>query len=188
MPQAKVLTDKELKIVLAIVAQGRHAARNRALILTSFWTGMRVGEIAALRISNVVNADRTIKDEIRLSAEQTKGNKGRVVMLGDRIVKELSVYAENINIDAPQRPFFYSQRCRDGFTANTLCQHFALMYRNAGLSGASSHSGRRTFITTLAHKGVGVRVLMALAGHRNMSTTQRYIDLNDEILKKAVNL
>lgn len=41
MPQAKVLTEKELKIVLATVAQGRHAARNRALILTSFWTGMR---------------------------------------------------------------------------------------------------------------------------------------------------
>lgn len=48
MSQAKVLTDKELKIVLATVAQGRHAARNRALILTSFWTGMRVGEMASL--------------------------------------------------------------------------------------------------------------------------------------------
>jgi integrase/recombinase XerD len=62
------------------------------------------------------------------------------------------------------------------------------MYREAGLIGASSHSGRRTFITTLANKGVGVRVLMALAGHRNMSTTQRYIDLNDEMMKVAVNL
>ena len=62
------------------------------------------------------------------------------------------------------------------------------MYKDAGLSGASSHSGRRTFITMLAHKGVGVRVLMALAGHQNMSTTQRYIDLNDEMMKTAVNL
>jgi integrase/recombinase XerD len=58
----------------------------------------------------------------------------------------------------------------------------------AGIEGASSHSGRRTFITTLANKGIGVRVLMALAGHRHMSTTQRYIDLNDEMLKVAVNL
>jgi integrase/recombinase XerD len=62
------------------------------------------------------------------------------------------------------------------------------MYKNAGLAGASSHSGRRTFITTLANKGVGVRVLMALAGHQNIGTTQRYIDLNDEMLKVAVGL
>jgi integrase/recombinase XerD len=62
------------------------------------------------------------------------------------------------------------------------------MYRDAGIDGAKSHSGRRTFITTLANKGVGVRVLMALAGHRNMGTTQRYIDLNDEMMKVAVNL
>lgn len=188
MPQAKVLTEKELKIVLATVAHGRHAARNRALILTSFWTGMRVGEIAALRIGDVINGDGTIKDEIRLSADQTKGSKGRVVMLGDKIRKELSMYAASIKTDDTQRPFFYSQRNRDGFTANTLCQHFAAIYKNAGLSGASSHSGRRTFITTLANKGVGVRVLMALAGHQNISTTQRYIDLNDEMMKIAVGL
>lgn len=188
MPQAKVLTEKELKIVLATAAQGRHAARNRALILTSFWTGMRVGEIAALRVGDVVNADSSIKDEIRLSADQTKGSKGRVVMLGDKIRKELATYASSIKTDDTKRPFFYSQRNRYGFKANTLCQHFAVMYKNAGLSGATSHSGRRTFITTLANRGVGVRVLMALAGHANMSTTQSYIDLNDEMVKVAVNL
>lgn len=188
MSQAKTLSERELKIVLATVAQGRHAERNRALILASFWTGMRVGELSSLRISDVVNDDGSIKDEIRLAAEQTKGSKGRVVMLGDRIRKELAVYMATIKTNNPLRPFFFSQRCRSGFTANSLCQHFAVMYRTAGLAGASSHSGRRTFITTLAHKGVGVRVLMALAGHQNMSTTQRYIDLNDEMLKVAVSL
>jgi integrase/recombinase XerD len=188
MPQAKVLTEKEMKIVLATVAQGRHAARNRALILTSFLTGMRVGEMAALRIGDVVNADGTINDEIRLTADQTKGSKGRVVMLGERIRRELTTYVQTIKIETVDRPFFYSQRNRNGFTANTLCQHFAQIYKNAGLTGASSHSGRRTFITTLANKGVGVRVLMALAGHRNITTTQRYIDLNDEMLKIAVGL
>jgi integrase/recombinase XerD len=67
-------------------------------------------------------------------------------------------------------------------------QLFLQIYEQAGLQRASSHSGRRTFITTLANKGVGVRVLMALAGHLHMSTTQRYIDLNDEMLKVVVNL
>lgn len=40
----------------------------------------------------------------------------------------------------------------------------------------------------LEHKGVGVRVLMALAWHRNMSTTQGYIELNQYLLQNAVNI
>jgi integrase/recombinase XerD len=158
------------------------------MLLMSYWSGMRVGEIAALRIGDVVNADKSIKDEIRLTADQTKGDKGRTVLLGDKVRRELSVYVDSLKCLDPDRPFFYSQRNRDGFNANTLCQNFGRLYERASLDGASSHSGCRTFITTLANKGVGVRVLMALSGHRNMSTTQRYIDLNDEMMKVAVNL
>lgn len=188
MAQAKTLKDKDLRILLATVAQGRHAARDRALVLASMWAGMRVGELAALRLGDVLTPDGGVKDEIRLQASQTKGKHGRTVMVGDRLRKELAVYTATLQSPEPDKPFFYSQRSRSGFNANTLCQHFAIMYRRAGLQGASSHSGRRTFITTLANKGVGVRVLMALAGHRNMSTTQRYIDLNDKMMKVAVNL
>jgi integrase/recombinase XerD len=56
------------------------------------------------------------------------------------------------------------------------------------MDGATSHSGRRTFITKLADKGVGVRVLMALAGHKSIATTQRYIEFNPTIMKAAVEL
>ncbi|WP_321899666.1 tyrosine-type recombinase/integrase, partial [Paraburkholderia heleia] len=87
----------------------------------------------------------------------------------------------------PEQPLFYTQK-RAGFTANTLCQYFHWLYKEAGIQGASSHSGRRSFITNLASKGVGVRVLMSLAGHRDISTTQRYIDVNDDMQRKAVDL
>ncbi|NDH68402.1 MAG: site-specific integrase, partial [Gammaproteobacteria bacterium] len=52
----------------------------------------------------------------------------------------------------------------------------------------SSHSGRRTFITTLANKGVSVRLLASLVRHQSISTTQRYIDVNDEMKRNAVEL
>lgn len=188
MPQAKTLSDKSLKIVLATIAQNRHAARNRAMLLMSMWAGMRVGEISALKISDVVGTDGAIKDEIHLAADQTKGDRGRTVLVGDKLKKELAAYAATIKHPSQEKPFFYSQRNRSGFSANTLAQQFGMMYRRAGIDGASSHSGRRTFITTLADKGVGVRVLMALAGHRNIGTTQRYIDLNETMMKVAVNL
>jgi integrase/recombinase XerD len=56
------------------------------------------------------------------------------------------------------------------------------------MTGATSHSGRRTFITRLSDRGVGVRVLMALAGHKSIATTQRYIELNPTVMKAAVEL
>jgi integrase/recombinase XerD len=63
-----------------------------------------------------------------------------------------------------------------------------LIYKRAGIEGASSHSGRRSFITKLADKGVGVHVLMHLASHKSIATTQKYISTNPSILKAAVEL
>lgn len=187
MAQAKTLSEKELRMVLATIASRRHAARNRAMLLVSFFSGMRVGEIAALKIGDALAADGSIKDRVVLTADQTKGNHDRIVMISDKLRKELSAYVKTLKHLDVERPLFYSQRTRSGFTANTLCQHFNAMYQSAGISGASSHSGRRSFITNLASNGVGVRVLMQLAGHRNLSTTQLYIDVTDQMLSNAVN-
>jgi integrase/recombinase XerD len=50
----------------------------------------------------------------------------------------------------------------------------------------SCHSGRRTFITNPVNQGIGVRVLAGLAGHRSIAVTQRYIDVNDDMKRNAV--
>ena len=189
--QAKTLTQQELRRVLDYTATRKHSVRNRALLMTTHLSGMRVGEVASLRNSDVLDAEGNIRNEIRLSAEQTKGNEARVVFVSDKLRKELELYTRLMNAsnNNPAVKFFYSQKkASDGFTANTLTQFFHYLYRRAGIDGASSHSGRRTFITNLASKGVGVRVLMSLAGHKNISTTQAYIDVNDDMKRKAVEL
>ena len=63
-----------------------------------------------------------------------------------------------------------------------------MIYKAVGPKDASSHSGRRTFITRLANKGVGVRLPAELAGHSHIATTQRYIDVNADQLIEAVEL
>jgi integrase/recombinase XerD len=187
MPQAKTLTDKEIKSVLGFIAINRHAERNRAMLMMTHLAGMRVGEVAALKIGDVW-ADGEIKDEIRLTAEQTKGDKARTVFIPIKLRKELIGYLATIDRSKADKALFATQKRTSGFNANTLAQHFHYLYKNAGIDGASSHSGRRTFITTLASKGVGVRVLMALAGHKSIQTTQCYIDCNDDMKRKAVEL
>ena len=189
MKQAKTLTAQELRRVLDYVASRPHTERNRAILLSGHLSGMRVGEIAALRIGDVLDASGNVKPEIYLAPAQTKGKQGRTVLVSDKLRKELTSYAKTLTSNDPAHAFFPTQKQpKRGFTPNTLAQHLMYVYRNAGIQGASSHSGRRTFITNLAAKGVTVKVLMSLAGHKNISTTQAYIDVNDEMLRKAVEL
>ncbi len=51
-----------------------------------------------------------------------------------------------------------------------------------------SHSGRRGFITKLAHSGISSKVIMELAGHKHLSTTQRYIEVDDRMKSAAVEV
>ena len=54
--------------------------------------------------------------------------------------------------------------------------------------GTTSHSGKRTWLTELSSKGVGVRVLAEMAGHASIQTTQRCIDVNDEQMRRAADM
>jgi integrase/recombinase XerD len=187
--QAKTLTAVELRRALDYVATRRHAARNRAMLQTMYLAGLRVGECAALRYEDVLDVEGAVRSEIRLDAEQTKGRYGRTVFVNDKLRKELQTYVKSVPPKALSNKLFYTQKKdSDGFTANTLCQFFHYLFRSCGIEGATSHSPRRTFITNLAEKGVSVRVLQSLAGHRNISTTQAYIDVNDAMKRKAVEL
>jgi integrase/recombinase XerD len=156
------------------------------MLLMTHWSGMRVGEVAAISIGDIRNADGTVKSEIRLDATQTKGKHARTVFVNDRLRKEIASYLRAIATTDPSKPLFKTQK-RSAFSANTLCQTLNGLYRHAGIDGATSHSGRRRFITTLASKGIGV-VLAALAGHRSIATTEACIDVNDEMKRAAVEL
>jgi integrase/recombinase XerD len=187
--QAKVLNNIEVRKVLDYVATRKHASRNRALVMMMFNTGMRVSEVASLRIRDVMDSEGNIKNEIRLLAENTKTNEARTVFVNEKLRRELQQYAKLFVNANPNCKFFYSQkRDSDGFTANTLTQHFHYLYKRVGLDGASSHSSRRTFITTLANKGIGVRVIMGLSGHKALSSVQCYIDCNSELMRNAVEM
>ncbi len=198
MAQAKVLTERELKKVLQYCNQHKHPTRNRAMLMMTHLAGLRVGEVAALKVKDVLNDEGEIKDEVYLAADQTKGSRGRTVLIPKRLQIELKHYLTVkygleklavVNFTDTSIALFATQKHpKRGFTANTLAQHFHYLYLRAGIAGASSHSGRRGFITNLADKGIHVRVLMALAGHQSIATTQKYIDLNPKMMRTAVEM
>ena len=187
MKQAATLTDKQLKAVLAYCSTRKHAQRDRAIILFSFAAGLRAKEIAALKRSDVINDEGSVRSEFQLAKIQTKGQKTRRVFINTRLRRELEIYIKQPPLRKNCPALFQSQK-GSSFSANTMCQLFLDIYRECGLTNASSHSGRRTLITNLAAKGVGVRVLAEIAGHSSITTTQRYIDVNDEQMRAAVEL
>lgn len=183
--QAKVLTQQEIRRVLDYVATRPHAERNRAMFLTMLYAMLRVRECAALHYEDVLDAEGKIKTEVYLSAEQTKGRKGNTVFVSEK----LQAYIRAVPPKTLTDKLFYSQkRPSEGWNSNTLCQYFHHLFRNCSISGGTSHSPRRTGITNLADKGVSVRVLQSIARHANLSTTQCYIDVNDAMKRKAIEL
>lgn len=196
MSKARTLSDGELSKFLSHLKTTKNPRRNRLMVLFTYWAGMRVGEVAALKVKNVLSADGSIKKEIHLDPSQTKGNASRVVYLPEKLLIEIENYLNanlliksnrDLPLFLPERGFKGDQNI-EGFTADSLTHTFTRFYKNAGIDNASSHSGRRTFITNLASKGVSARVLQELAGHRHLSTTQHYIDINDDMKRKALEL
>jgi integrase/recombinase XerD len=186
MGQAKTLTETDVRKVLRHIETKKYAIRNRCIFLTGLWSGMRVGELAHLRISDVLNADGTIKHEVRLKPEQTKGHRSRTVFLSSRLRDELAYYLRYKSTDFPERPLF-STRMRSGFTPNTLAQTMFWLFRDAGVD-ASSHSMRRSFATKLGASGISIRVIQKALGHANIATTAEYVFASDDMLRKAVEV
>ena len=188
MKQARILTKAEFKRVLAVVDSNKYSQRNRAVLYLSFYAGLRACEIAALRLHDVVDDDRCAKSQIVLEKHMTKGNERQRVIVNSSLRKELQRFVDSVCTNYSVNDALIQSQKGGSFTPLTVVQLFARLYKQAGIVGASSHSGRRQFITTLAENQVNVRVIQALARHRHLNTTMRYIDVNDTKLEKAVEL
>ena len=189
MAQAKTLNPEDLEKVLSFSNTQRHVERNRAMMLLTHWAGLRIGEVAALRWMDVVMPSGQIKDEIRLLSRMTKNQTARTVYVSQRLKEELKRYSNQARCIERTYPFFASQKSPlKGFSANSLAQTFAQIYKSAGIEGASSHSGRRTFLTSLANKGTAIHILKTLAGHQSITTTAAYLYSSPAQLRAAVEL
>jgi len=187
--KAKVLSESELKRVINFTKKNAHAKRNVALLYCSFGLGLRAKEMAALKIRHVLDADGNMLDEINLDASMTKGRKQRHAFLTNtKVVDTFREYLNNrrehegmlFNFDAP---LFRSQK-GGHFSPNTMQQLFHRLYDQARQQGASSHSGRRTFATTLIEKGVDIKAVSTLMGHASIAMTAKYVEDNPVRLKQ----
>jgi len=191
--QAKIISDKQVRAVLAELDARRYPLRDRVMFLLSLKAGMRAVEISRCTWAMVTNSEGQIGDVIALQNRASKGKGGgRVIPMHPDLKAALVALHNERGVKArPDWPVMHSERDH-GLSAGAVAVWFHRLYRDLGMVGCSSHSGRRTFITRAARKiseaGGSLRDVQMLAGHANLGTTSRYIEHDAEAQKKVVSL
>ncbi len=175
--RARVITVEQLARALEVAARARCPESGVLKLLLSFYAGLRAAEIASLTAEAVTEADGSISSTIWIPREHSKSGRDRRIPMHPRIREALLDYRERY----PDLDYFAIGRSpRDRQSANAVTLWFRRVYLEAGLTGCSSHSGRRSFITALARCAnefhSSLHDVQRLAGHRRLDTTQAYIE------------
>lgn len=193
--QAKILNKKQIDQLLWYVGTLRHPQRNEAVVLLSVKAGLRAKEIASLTWAMVTDADGDIGSHIHLTDKASKGRSGRVIPLNMqlrlKLIESLEHERQHHRFDIETSHVIRTERSAKT-SPQAVVNMFASWFEDMGLTGCSSHSGRRTFITNAARKigsvGGSLRDVQMLAGHSSLAVTQRYIDGDSEARVKVVDL
>lgn len=158
--------------------------RNKAMLDTMYSCGLRVSEVVNLRISQLyldVGFIRVIG----------KGDKERLVPIGDNAIKNIRLYAEHVRVHIPVKPgnediVFLNRRG----THLSRVMVFLVIKELAAKAGiqktVSPHTFRHSFATHLVEGGADLRAVQEMLGHESITTTEIYTHLDREFLKKTL--
>src|SRR5260370_20613717 len=141
--QAKILTDRQVRAVLAELATRRYPLRDRVMFLLSLKSGLRAKEVAGITWAMVTDAEGEIGDVISLENRASKGKGGgrHIPMHPDLKAALLALHRERGVKAHPDSPVIRSERNR-GLSAGAVAVWFHRLYTGLGMFGRSSHSGR----------------------------------------------
>lgn len=176
--RANLLEPDDIRRLLRHTETTRHPQRNAVIVLLSFKAGLRACEIAGLTWPMVLKPNLRLADHISVSSTIAKYGSGRRLPLNPELRRSLKCHHRNSGRPC-DGPVIASER-GGHMTPRSIVNWFGEVYSHLELHGCSSHSGRRTFITRsarlLGQIGGSLRDVQELAGHRALTTTERYIE------------
>jgi site-specific recombinase XerD len=162
LPRAK--SEDEIASVIAAA----DTPRNRAILELLYATGLRVNELASLKLADLRLADCS------LTVRCGKGGKDRVAIFGSKAQEALAAYVGKRQAG----PLF-------GICSKMIWRIVARAAKRAGVEGVSPHTFRHSFATHLLNRGTDVRFVQELLGHTSVSTTQRYLHVATANLQRT---
>ena len=171
-----VMSTADIKMLVDSLKNMKH----RAVVMMLYSTGMRLSEIAALKITDIDSKN------MRIKVVQGKGAKDRFTILSKQVLQELRAY---YIIYKPKEYLFNGSRPGKPFSMRAI-QHFvhkALMMLNFENKHYSVHTIRHSFATHLVDNGTDLHTVKELLGHTNLQTTMRYMHLSKIRIQNVVN-
>lgn len=193
--RAKILDQKrEFDRLIAFVKKGPAPLRDEVAVRLSFQAGLRAREIALLEWDrHLLTANGRLAPAITITEDIGKKCVARVIPIEDR---QLRAALQKLHDAYPDAKFvFYplGPNARgEHLEPNSVVQWFKRLYRETGMTGCSSHSGRRTFITRLSRRvnldQCSLRDLQQVAGHADLNTTADYMEPSENTGRMVANV
>ncbi len=192
MKGTRPLNNKEIRSVSACF-DGTFEHRNRGLFMLGVSTGGRISELLSLMIGDVYQNQKPVTDLLFDRAIVKGGEVSRAVPVnvdGRRAIEELiDWHREKYKTIASSRPLFPSRNKNGAVAMNRQTAHEMLKkaFTAAGLNGKlATHSLRKSFAQRVYEESGDIYLVQELLGHRNVSTTQKYIGVNYVTARETV--
>jgi len=166
----RAIAPEDVRVLLSVI----DGVRNRALVLMLLRTGMRIGELLALRMEDI-----DLKEQKVFIYEARKTGVGRVVYFSDDAKQALVAWLEQKD---PREDVLAYGKKYESITYAGARAMFVGYLKKAGLlhKGYTLHCLRHTFASELLNAGMRLECLQPLLGHTSVEVTRRYARLTDK--------
>lgn len=180
-----ILSFEEIDAMLSQIDLSKpDGGRNKAMLDTMYSCGLRVSEVVHLKISQLYLEAGFIR-------VIGKGDKERLVPIGDSAIKHIHLYKNTIRVHVPVKPgnedILFLNRRGAGLSRVMVFMIIKELAVKAGIKkNVSPHTFRHSFATHLVEGGANLRAVQEMLGHESITTTEIYTHLDREFLKKTL--
>lgn len=181
------LAYEEIESMFSLIDLSKpEGARNRAMLETMYSCGLRVSEAVNLKISGLFFNDGFIR-------VIGKGEKERLVPIGDDAMRYTSVYLNHVRIHVPivkgQEDFVFLNYKGSALSRIMVFYVIKELAKKAGITKSiSPHTFRHSFATHLVEGGADLRAVQEMLGHESITTTEIYTHLDLNFLRETLSL
>ncbi len=179
------LTVAELDAMFAAIdISTNEGTRNRALLEIMYSSGLRVSELLTLKISNLYLSSGFIR-------VIGKGDKERLIPIGDSASKHLKMYLEYVRVHLPVQPDYVDHvflNAKGKALSRVMVFYIVKAVAKAAniQKTVSPHTFRHSFATHLVEGGADLRAVQAMLGHASITTTEIYTHLDTQFLRQTL--
>ncbi|MCC6817728.1 MAG: site-specific tyrosine recombinase XerD [Bacteroidia bacterium] len=183
----EVLSLEEINDMIAHIDMSKPMGhRDKAMLETLFSSGLRVSELIGLNISEIFFKDEFLK-------VRGKGNKERLVPIGQAALKAIDIYLNQVRVHQPVQKKYsdvlFLNHLGTGISRVSVFKIIKSLAQAAGIrKNISPHTFRHSFATCLVEGGADLRAVQQMLGHESITTTEIYTHLDRSYLKETIQL